>query len=434
MVPFKINNLTFRNQFIVSSGPATKHIDQLIEAERCGWGGVSLKLAVEPEPYINLPPRYRWWGQQKYLAFSAETRMSTEESLRLVDEGRRRTKDLIILTNITYAGNEGMDGWVKMAKRFEEAGVHAIELNMCCPNMSFNVDVSGQQRRTEQTGASLGQNAQLVGEATMNIVEAVSVPVFVKLTPEGGRIAEVAKACFENGASVVGTTANRLAIPEFDIHHHAAAPFRFQHEPSVACFSGAWIKPLALRDVFDIRRKVGPEFCVLGTGGVRNYVDAVQMMMCGADLVGICTQVMLQGFDFLPRLLKDLKKYLSEQGYQSYRDFRDTFAEAITPVDKLTIIHAHAEINQELCEGCGRCEKIGHCNAITRKNSRIVVDDNRCTGCSTCLDVCPTKAISLCEETVEEVQPDGPQRVSSPHAVKVPHILPGISTQSVKPE
>ena len=84
---------------------------------------------------------------------------------------------------------------------------------MCCPNMSFNLKVSVEQEHTAQSGASLGQNAEIVGMATKIISEAVDVPVFVKLTPEGGRIAEVAQACFENGASVVGTTGNRLAIP-----------------------------------------------------------------------------------------------------------------------------------------------------------------------------------------------------------------------------
>ncbi|MHC4682360.1 MAG: dihydroorotate dehydrogenase [Planctomycetota bacterium] len=319
---FEVAGLKFRNPFVVASGPATKHITQLIEAERCGWGGASLKLAIEPAPYINLEPRYRWWKQEQYLAFSAEKRLTLEQALRLTERGRKQTKELIILANIAYTGEKGMDGWLEMAKKFVDAGAHGLELNMCCPNMSFNLKVSGEQERTAQSGASLGQNAEMVGMATRIIAEAVDVPVFVKLTPEGGRIAEVAHACFESGASVVGTTANRLAIPDFDIHDPGRGPFRSQLEPSVACFSGAWLKPLSLRDVFEMRKKVGPAPCILGTGGVSNYADAVQMMMCGADMIGICTEVMLHGFGFLSGLLKNIEKFMARHGYHSYRDFR----------------------------------------------------------------------------------------------------------------
>ncbi len=394
-MPLEIAGLRFRNPFLVASGPVTRHVDQLLEAERYGWGGVSLKLAMDPPPYINLEPRYRWFEREQYLAFSAEKRLTLDEALRLTEQGRRRTKELIILANIAYTGEKGIDGWVEMGRRFVAAGAHGLELNMCCPNMSFNLEVSGASERTARSGASLGQNPQIVGAATKLIVEALDVPIFVKLTPEGGRIAEVAQACFDNGASVVGTTANRLAIPEFDICNPLAGPFRLQDEPSVACFSGGWIKPLALRDVFEIRKKVGPAPGIMGTGGVRNYVDAVQMMMCGADLIGICTEVMLRGFALLPGLLKELHNFMSQQGYRSYRDLRDRLVEAITPADRLTLRQANARIDPDLCDGCGRCQRIGHCRAITLQDKKAVVAPTECTGCTTCADVCPTGAISF---------------------------------------
>lgn len=404
---FKVAGLKFRNPFIVASGPATKHISQLIEAERCGWGGASLKLAIEPTPYINLNPRYRWWDQEQYLAFSAETRLTLDEALRLTEQGREQTKELIILANITYTGDKGMDGWLDMAKRFVDAGVHALELNMCCPNMSFNLKVSGERDRTAQSGASLGQNAEVVGMATKIIANAVDVPVFVKLTPEGGAIAQVAKACFDSGAAVVGTTANRLAIPEFDIHNPKKGPFRFQDQPSMACFCGGWLKPLALRDVFEIRKKVGPKPCVLGTGGVRNHTDAIQMMMCGADMIGICTEVMLRGFAFLPAVLRNIEKFMARHGYDSYKDFRDIMVQSITSADHLTLRDVYAYVEPELCDGCSRCARIGHCYAITLKDQKAVVDPNQCTGCSTCQDICHARAISFISRQSQELLNDG---------------------------
>ncbi len=394
-MPFDIAGLTFRNPFVVASGPTTKTIDQLLEADQYGWGGVSLKLAIDPEPYINLEPRYRWWDRQHYLGFSAEKRLTMGEALNLTAEARQQTSELIILANMSYAGDRGLDGWVEMAKRFADAGAHAIELNMCCPNMSFNLRISGVQKRTAQSGASLGQDPEVVGAATRAVVDAVDVPIFVKLTPEGGGIAKGAQACFDNGAAVVCTTGNRLGIPDFDIHNPNTGPFHLQDEPSMACLSGGWLKPLALRDIFEIRKEVGPGPCILGTGGVRNDVDAVQMMMCGADMIGICTEVMLRGFRFLPGLLKKIERFMQQHGYQSYQDFRDLMTGAIMPADRLTLKPGCAQVDPVLCNGCAHCLRVGHCRAITLVNEKAVVTPNQCTGCSTCGDICPKRAISF---------------------------------------
>ena len=43
--------------------------------------------------------------------------------------------------------------------------------------------------------------------------------MFVKLTPEGGKIGEVARACFDKGIDSVGGTGNRLAIPDNNPNH-----------------------------------------------------------------------------------------------------------------------------------------------------------------------------------------------------------------------
>lgn len=395
MMPFEAAGLEFRNQFVVASGPTTKHISQLMQAEEFGWGAASLKLAIEPAPYINRKPRYKFWKDEGYLAFSAETRLVPDELFTLLAQGRKKTKELKLFANITYVGEKGMDGWVSLAKRCVDAGAHAIELNMCCPNMSFNIEASGEEDRTPKSGASLGQNAEIVGAATKIIADAVDVPIFVKITPEGGNIGQVGKACFDNGADVVASVANRLAIPDFDITNPAKGPYKLQHEPAMSCFSGEWIKPLALSDVFKIRKACGPDSVILGTGGITNYVDSIQMMMCGADMIGICTETMKRGFDFLPPLIKKIKQFMSEQGYKSCRDFRDKEVEAITTADKFTIDEAYARVDTELCTGCGRCIKIGHCYAIEMVDKKAIINPELCTACSTCMDFCPADAISF---------------------------------------
>jgi len=116
-----MGDVTFRNPFIVGAGPTVKCLDHLRQAEDAGWAGASLKLAIEPFPYINWPPRYRWLRKNRLHIFSAEARLTPNESLKLLEEGRRVTKDLVLIPTITYDGEDD-EGWAVMAKRFEEAG------------------------------------------------------------------------------------------------------------------------------------------------------------------------------------------------------------------------------------------------------------------------------------------------------------------------
>jgi len=206
--PVTIGNVRFRNPFYISSGPTTRNIRQLMKAEECGWAGASIKLVIDPAPYINREPRYGWFAQQGIFSFTAEKRLTPDQGLRLVEEGRKKTSELVILANITYAGDKGVEeGWGALAKRFEDAGAHVIELNMCCPNMSFNVEVSGRPHEGgPKTGASLGQDAEAVGHITRVVREMVDIPVFVKLTPEGGKIAQVAYTIEPEGCEDLGVS------------------------------------------------------------------------------------------------------------------------------------------------------------------------------------------------------------------------------------
>jgi dihydroorotate dehydrogenase/NAD-dependent dihydropyrimidine dehydrogenase PreA subunit len=393
LMPLEVAGLKFRNNFVVGSGPAVKTLDMIKAIERWGWGGASLKLAIDPT-YISKPPRYRWLKKHKYHAFTAETRLSFEQGLELMEKARKAVSELILYANMAYAGDEGDQGWIRMAKQYEEAGAHVIELNMCCPNMSFNVDSSGGQSRVV-SGASVGANPGIVSKTALAIQKAVNIPVFVKLTPEGGKIGDVAKACFDNDIASVGGTGNRLAIPDFDIHNPEQGICHLQDEPTLACFSGPWLKPLALRDVYEMRKKCYPENMVMGSGGIEKWNDAVQMFMCGADFIQICTGVMTKGPKILPKIVGGIREFMTQKGYRSYRDFRDVIVPRITPTDQLTLYSGNARVDEEKCTGCGICVDIGHCYAIAMEDekAKIILED--CTGCSTCTDICPVGAVSM---------------------------------------
>lgn len=170
--------------------------------------------------------------------------------------------------------------------------------------------------------------------------------MFVKLTPEGGRIAQVSKAVYAAGADAVGGTSNRLGIPPIDLDNPGRAVYHLQDEISMSCHSGAWLKPLALRDTYEIRKVNGPEPRIMMAGGVRTWRDAVEMIMSGADLIGICSETLISGFGFIEGLIAELKDYMEEHGYEDVRQMRDIIVPLVKSAPDLTLYTGYAQIQQ----------------------------------------------------------------------------------------
>ena len=395
-ISVQMGNLKFKNPFVVGSGPTASRLDQIKEAEDNGWAAASLKLAIDPFPYINQPPRYRWLKRKKLHVFTAEKRLRPEEALKLLEDARRETSEILLFPNITYDG-EDYQGWVELAKRFENAGAHAVELNMCCPNMSFNLSATGE-RTGKATGASLGSDLNELPKVVKLVADAVNIPVIVKLTPEGGLIAQAAAASLKAGAAAVGGVANRLGIPDVDIRFPMDSIYRLQDQMTLSCLSGPWIRPLALRDTYEMRCYLGDGPFILGSGGVSDLQSAVQQIMVGADAVWICTETMIRGFGWLPKLVDELKAYMKDMGYSGISDFKGILHKNIVSAGGLTIHGGYAVVDLDKCNACGLCWNIGHCPAITHPDNITTINRDVCPGCSTCVDVCPRQAIGMEEQ------------------------------------
>jgi NADPH-dependent glutamate synthase beta subunit-like oxidoreductase/dihydroorotate dehydrogenase len=348
IIPVEVGGVTFKNPFYVASGPTTKSVRQLQRIEETGWAGASIKLTIDPAPYINRKPRYAMFNDRNALAFTTEKRLTFTEGLKLVEDAKKVLTDLLLFANITYAGDEGVAGWVNMAKKFEEVGVDIIELNMCCPNMSYNLELTAGSdcASGKKTGASLGQQGDAVAEIVREIKKNISIPLFVKLTPEGGKIAQVAKALYAAGADAVGGTSNRMAIPPININNPEKAYYHLQDEISMSCHCGPWLKPLAQRDTYEIRKANGMEPAIMQAGGITNWRDAVEMVMCGANLLGVCSETLISGYDIVRPMIKGMKEYMDTHGYTDLSQFRGIIVPQVKTATEVTLYDGYAHIKE----------------------------------------------------------------------------------------
>jgi len=156
----------------------------------------------------------------------------------------------------------------RVAKGLEGAGVAAVEVNLSCPNLEgetmFALDASASARVVDAVRRSVG------------------VPVGAKLSPNASDIASIARAVAEAGADFV-TLTNTVWGAAID-----AETRRPRLSGVIGGYSGAAIKPIALRCVIDFHREL-PELPIVGCGGVRTGDDVVEYLLAGASAVAIGT-------------------------------------------------------------------------------------------------------------------------------------------------
>jgi dihydroorotate dehydrogenase (NAD+) catalytic subunit len=192
-------------------------------------------------------------------------------------------------TNVVNICGSTLDEYVELARILSDAeGVHALELNISCPNI---------KEGGIQFGCSLN--------GTFDVVSAVrkvtSLPVIPKLTPNVTDVASFARAAEDAGADAVSLVNTFLAMA-IDVETR-----RPRLSNIVGGLSGPAIRPIAVRMVYDCWRAV--KIPVIGMGGIANIGDALEFIIAGATAVQVGTANFVDPFIW-GKLVNGLRDYM----------------------------------------------------------------------------------------------------------------------------
>ena len=189
-----------------------------------------------------------------------------------------------------------VEEYVETCRRFDAcAQVGWIELNISCPNVHGG-------------GMSFGTDPGCAAEVTAAVREAVQKPLIVKLTPNVGDIAAIAKAVEAAGADAVSLV-NTLLAMRIDLK---------TRQPLLANttggLSGPAIFPLALRMVWQVYEAV--DIPILGVGGVSSARDVLEMMLAGATAVQVGAMNLVRP-TICREIIEELPAVMREYGVRS---------------------------------------------------------------------------------------------------------------------
>lgn len=377
----------FENPFVLSAAPPTDDLEMVRSAFKAGWAGAVLKTtSVETEKVDLAYPMMTGldFDGKKAVGFGNIDLISEHH----IDEIEKRVAALkkefpekVVITSIMGSKKEE---WQYLVGRLKAAGVDMIECSFSCPQGTLG----------SKPGAMLAQDMNLTRTVAGWVKEAAGkLPVVIKITPHVVDITEVAQAVKEAGCDAVCASNTMQSLMGIDLDTWVPNP-NVGGRSTFSGMSGPAIKPLTLRCIAEIARKVG--IPIAGTGGPTTWKDAVEFMLVGARTVQFCTAVMHYGYDIIGDLTEGLADYLERRGLKSVTELIGRALPFIVTHDELARQkNLRSRINKDLCITCGECviacRDGGHI-ALKLNQDRIPeTDDDKCVGCGLCRVVCPVK-------------------------------------------
>jgi dihydroorotate dehydrogenase (NAD+) catalytic subunit len=294
----QIGSLTLANPLIAASGCFGYGVEYADVVDLASLGGVAVKGLFLAEREGHAPPRIVETPSGMLNAIGLQGigvhRFVAE---RLPELRERRA---IVVVNIC---GTTLDEYVEVARILSDAeGVHALELNISCPNI-------------KEGGITFG--CSLPG--THNVVSAVrrvtTLPVIPKLTPNVTDVSSFAKAAEDAGADAISLVNTFLAMA-IDVHTR-----RPRLTNIVGGLSGPAIRPIAVRMVYECRRVV--KIPILGMGGIATAEDVLEFMIAGANAVQVGTMNFVDPFIW-SKLLDGIREYMTRHGIVRLQDIVGT--------------------------------------------------------------------------------------------------------------
>jgi dihydroorotate dehydrogenase (fumarate) len=298
--------LTLANPIVASSSPLTERVDDLLRLQAAGVAAVVLPSLFEEQ--INIE------SHDLDHSLSHGTESYAEATSYFPDMWAYNQGPAGYLTRLeeakkaleipVFASLNGVSsgGWTTYAKRMEEAGADALELNV------YYVPTDPTMSGSEVEAMYLDLVSDVVG--------GVKIPVAVKLTPFLSAPAYVARQLGEAGARGL-VLFNRFYQPDIDLDKLEVVP--------ALNLSGPVTLRLRLRWAAILHGHTTADIAI--TGGVHSAQDVLKCMMTGAKVAMMASAVLRHGPEHVRTVLRELKAWMEQHEYESIQQMQGSMSQ-----------------------------------------------------------------------------------------------------------
>ena len=293
----KYAGLTLKSPVIVSSSGLTDSLERIKKIAAAGAGAVVLKSLFEEQINFevnNLSSESDYPEAQDYVRTYAREN-SLDNYLSLITEAKAFV-DIPVIASINCVSS---DEWTDFAKKIEESGADALELNI----YFLPIDKEKDSRVYEKV--------------YLNLVEEVksktSLPLIVKLGSGFSNITWMVNQLYLRGVAAV-VLFNRFYAPDIDTDDFTFGSAEVLSSPAELRNSLRWIGIVSSQvDQIDLAASTG----------VHSGMAVVKQILAGADAVQVCSVLYRNGIEYIRDMLTEMKKWMEKKGYENPGQFRN---------------------------------------------------------------------------------------------------------------
>ena len=297
--------LELRNPIVPSAGPLSHEISNIKAMEDAGAAAVVLYSLFEEEiEHESLELYHHTTAHQdsfaealNYLPEPFEFKVGPDKYL----EHIRKAKEAVDIPIIASLNGKSVGGWIDYAKKIEQAGADALELNIYF--LASDAQVPGSEIEREYLN--------IVKGVKMN----VNIPIAVKMHPYFSSVAWMAEQLTNVGADGL-VLFNRFYQPDINLE-------TLEVEPNVLLSTPIELR-LPLRWIAMLYGKVNADLAA--NSGIYNETDVIKMIMAGAKVTQMLASLLKFGIPHIKEVLTQLVYWMEVNEYESLEQMRGSMS------------------------------------------------------------------------------------------------------------
>ena len=291
--------LELSSPVIAASSSLTGNLEQVKRIAKAGAGAVVLKSIFEEEIFLMLQDELsrpqELTSDPEYLDYFDY--VIKEDRLNKQTELIRKVKSEVTIPVVASIHCISSLEWTTYAKRLQEAGADAIELNLFI--------IPSDPDRTNE------QNEQFYFETIRKVTEKVTIPVTVKISHYFSNLASVINKISEMPVAGI-TLFNRFYTPDIDIERQEIVSASILSQPEEYLLPLRWIGMMS----------PGVKCPLAATTGIHSAETIIKFILAGAGAVQIASVLYEQGIDIIGKINQEISDWMDVKSYDSIDSFR----------------------------------------------------------------------------------------------------------------
>ena len=298
-------NLDLKNPLVASASPLCEEIGNIRQMEDSGAAAVVLhslfeeQIALESSQLDNsLEAGAESFAESlSYFPDMTSYNLGPEGYL----EHLRKAKAAVDIPVIASLNGVSTEGWIKYAKRIEEAGADALELNIYYLPTDFDMTAAEVE--------------QVYYDLVAEVKTRLGIPLAVKIGPYFSSMGNAAQRLDESGADAL-VLFNRFYQPDFDLENLEVVPNLILSTPHELLLRLHWVATIYGHIRADLAL----------TGGVYTAEDVLKSMMAGARVAMMTSALLRYGIPHLEMVRRDLAEWMEKHEYESIHQMQGSMA------------------------------------------------------------------------------------------------------------